>query len=41
MVVLPGDWPWSSWGFYEKGEAGLIRMEVLKLGESQGQNPHP
>ena len=30
LVVHPRDWPWSSWSFYERGDTGLIRMDVLK-----------
>jgi hypothetical protein len=30
LVTHPKDWPWSSWSFYEQGEEGLIRMDVLK-----------
>jgi putative transposase len=30
LVAHPGLWPWSSWSFYEKGEAGLIRIDILK-----------
>jgi putative transposase len=29
LVVHPKDWPWSSWGYYTKGEAGLIRIDPL------------
>jgi putative transposase len=29
LVRNPGDWPWSSWGFYEKGESGLMAMDAL------------
>jgi putative transposase len=28
LVRSPGDWPWSSWGFYEKGEVGLVPIDV-------------
>ena len=28
LVKHPEDWPWSSWAFYEKGETGLIRVDV-------------
>jgi len=28
LVNHPKDWPWSSWSFYEKGEEGLIRIDV-------------
>jgi putative transposase len=28
LVKHPEDWPWSSWSFYEKGETGLIRVDV-------------
>jgi len=47
LVSHPKDWPWSSWSFYEKGEVGLIRIDVLKprpregLEQKQSQNPHP
>jgi putative transposase len=27
LVTHPKDWPWSSWSHYEKGEAGLIRID--------------
>jgi len=40
LVPHPKDWPWSSWGFYEKGETGLIRIDVLKA-KTERQNPHP
>jgi len=28
LVKHPSGWPWSSWSFYEKGEAGLVRIDV-------------
>jgi hypothetical protein len=28
LVKHPRDWPWSRWSFYEKGEVGLIRVDV-------------
>ncbi len=28
LVKHPEDWPWSSWSFYEKGEVGLVRVDV-------------
>lgn len=28
LVQNPGDWTWSSWGFYEKGEIGPIPIDV-------------
>ena len=28
LVEHPKDWPWSSWGFYRGGEAGLARIDV-------------
>jgi putative transposase len=28
LVKDPMDWPWSSWSFYEKGEVGLVRVDV-------------
>jgi len=30
LVKHPKDWPWSSWNFHEKGEAGLIRIDLLE-----------
>jgi putative transposase len=29
LVKHPGDWPWSSWSYYETGE-GLLKMDALK-----------
>jgi putative transposase len=29
LVKHPTDWPWSSWGHYEKGEVGMIRIDSL------------
>jgi putative transposase len=28
LVKDPKDWPWSSWSFYRRGEAGLIGIDV-------------
>ena len=28
LVKHPKDWPWSSWGFYQGGETGLISIDV-------------
>ena len=49
LVLHPRDWPWSSWSHYEKGEAGLIRIDALEEGENSRANaqhpklqkPHP
>ena len=45
LVSHPRDWPWSSWSFYEKGERGMIRIDVLRPDpeemERESQNPHP
>jgi len=30
LVAHPKDWPWSSWGHYEKGEKGLLRIDRMK-----------
>jgi len=30
LVKHPKDWPWSSWSFYAKGEAGLVRIDVVE-----------
>jgi hypothetical protein len=27
LVEHPKDWPWSSWSFYAKGEAGLVTID--------------
>jgi hypothetical protein len=27
LVKHPKDWPWNSWSFYGKGEAGLVRID--------------
>jgi putative transposase len=29
LVRHPKDWPWSSWSFYTKGEAGLVGIDVV------------
>jgi len=29
LVSHPRDWPWSSWSHYEKGERGLIEIDIL------------
>lgn len=44
LVSHPKYWPWSSWAYYEKGEAGLIRIDSLYeeiQGQRQSQKPHP
>ena len=41
LVRHPRDWPWSSWSFYEEGEAGLIPIDELKPSPRERQNPHP
>ncbi len=49
LVKHPGEWPWSSWSYYEKGEAGLIEIDSLGEKESSVRNgntrkrqpPHP
>jgi putative transposase len=28
LVKHPKDWPWSSWSFYGKGEAGLVGIDL-------------
>ena len=30
LVNHPGEWPWSSWSFYAKGEAGLVPIDPLR-----------
>jgi putative transposase len=29
LVEHPKDWPWSSWSFYAKGEAGLVTIDPV------------
>ncbi len=29
LVAHPRDWPWSSFGFYQAGSAGLIRIDPI------------
>jgi REP-associated tyrosine transposase len=29
LVKHPKDWPWSSWAFYAKGEAGLVKIDPV------------
>ena len=29
LVKHPRDWPWSSFSFYARGEAGLMPMDVV------------
>jgi putative transposase len=29
LVSHPQDWPWSSWSFYAKGEAGLVPIDPV------------
>ncbi len=29
LVKHPEDWPWSSWSFYTKGEAGLVGIDIV------------
>ena len=29
LVDHPKDWPWSSWSFYAKGEAGLVSIDPV------------
>jgi REP-associated tyrosine transposase len=45
LVKHPKDWSWSSGSFYEKGEEGMIEIELAgmsgKRGERQSQKPHP
>jgi putative transposase len=41
LVVHPKDWPWSSWSHYEKGEIGLIRIDILGEEESRADAVKP
>jgi len=29
LVSHPKDWPWSSWSFYAKGDAGLVQIDPV------------
>jgi putative transposase len=29
LVEHPRKWPWSSWGFYMKGESGLVKIDQV------------
>ena len=29
LVKHPKDWPWSSWSFYEGGDAGLVKIDPV------------
>jgi REP-associated tyrosine transposase len=29
LVALPGQWPWSSWSFYEGGDGGLVKIDPV------------
>ena len=29
LVQHPGEWPWSSWGFYVNGESGLVKIDPM------------
>ena len=39
LVKHPRDWPWSSWGFYQGGVAGLVAIDAEECGEKQPQDP--
>jgi putative transposase len=30
LVARPADWPWSSFGFYKDGSAGLIAIDTIR-----------
>jgi len=40
LVLHPRDWSWSNWSVYEKGDTGLIRMDVPRPNPGERQNPH-
>ena len=29
LVQHPREWPWNSWGFYENGESGLVKVDPM------------
>ena len=31
LVEHPGDWPWSSFSFYAKGELGMVRIDPVDV----------
>lgn len=35
LVTHPRDWPWSSWSFYARAEAGLLKMDSAKPAKSK------
>jgi putative transposase len=37
LVLDPKDWPWSSWSFYERGERGLIAIDLAGEDESEDE----
>ncbi len=39
LVQHAKDWPWSSWSVYEKGEAGLIRVDVTSRPRFEKREP--
>ena len=46
LVAHPKDWPWSSWSQCERGEPGLIRIDILgeeraRHEKKKRQPPHP
>jgi hypothetical protein len=50
LVLHPKDWPWSRRSYYEKGEEGMIRIDLLDEQKDKGKNlgknpknqtPHP
>jgi putative transposase len=39
LVAYPGDWPWSSFGFYKDGSTGLMRIDVVTAPQIQRAHP--
>jgi putative transposase len=37
LVQHPKEWPWSSWLYYETGQSGLIRIDIVGSGEELGR----
>ena len=43
LVSHPGDWPWSSWSYYGKGESASIASDPPETNKraTSSQHPHP
>jgi hypothetical protein len=32
LVAKPGEWPWSSWRIYYRGDSAILRMDQVPRG---------